>query len=504
MNQHSVKTEEQKDNDNYAKNFTRVPNILFESYKYLTKEEVLLYIRLRYIYWDTKPRYLSLRELADITGYSTGALSKMLPRLTIVGLIHAEIRRKKGKDGKEKGNPIYHITINDIWEENRKFFTEGHFDPSEALLVHEMNETSSPNEQDTPKPVHQMNKPVHKMNDPVHETRQDSSPNEQDQAQNNPHKTNSKTIDNTSTQEESVTPTIADVPACGANAPALSALPLQEKMLEEETICSKCGNLTITPNDCPWCKASKQVSLQEKGQTDGSSNNNHRHLSSLNSHQPLRQQLDTADDTHGATPTQQKEGLTDGHDSIHNPTHLLDHGSNLSIGTHSDRHPGKSPVAQQTSTSKPVQEVPPLATLSKVPEQAALMAPAEPKPRARSAPKKAVEKPAGPPPSEMEWSTRKCMMLFDFWRGAPLIGTYKNSQASTCAKGLAANYTEQQVVDARTDMEADIYWMSHGGVDICEVANNIHKYVRKRQLTIVEKAPVPVKIDREYLKRVKP
>src|SRR5438445_3067035 len=116
------KAQEKQDNDNYSKNFTRIPNIIFSSYKRLTKEEKFLYCTLREVYWDMKPRFVSTRELSELTGYSRGALANMLPRLHKCGLIHAEIRRERGKDGKEKGNAKYHITIPDIWELNRKYF----------------------------------------------------------------------------------------------------------------------------------------------------------------------------------------------------------------------------------------------------------------------------------------------------------------------------------------------------------------------------------------------
>jgi len=142
------KEAEKQDNENYSKNFTRVPNIVFVSYKHLSHEEILLYCKLRCIYWDMKPRFVSTRELSELTGYSRGALGNMLPRLHECGLIHAEIRREKGRDGKEKGNAKYHITIPDIWELNRKYFESSpeeqeEMDPS-LKLVHQMDKKSSP------------------------------------------------------------------------------------------------------------------------------------------------------------------------------------------------------------------------------------------------------------------------------------------------------------------------------------------------------------------------
>src|SRR6266568_3752774 len=51
--------------------------------------------------------------------------------------------------------------------------------------------------------------------------------------------------------------------------------------------------------------------------------------------------------------------------------------------------------------------------------------------------------PPAEPPSDMAWGTRKCLLWFDYWRGGILIGKFKLMQASTCAKGLAAQFDEQ-------------------------------------------------------------
>jgi len=96
------------------------------------------------------------------------------------------------------------------------------------------------------------------------------------------------------------------------------------------------------------------------------------------------------------------------------------------------------------------------------------------------------ETPKGPPaepPSDMAWGTRKCLLWFDYWRGGILIGKFKLMQASTCAKGLAEQFSEQQVIETRTMMEADPYYIAQGGCDVCDVANNIHKYLKRKQQT---------------------
>lgn len=90
-----------------------------------------------------------------------------------------------------------------------------------------------------------------------------------------------------------------------------------------------------------------------------------------------------------------------------------------------------------------------------------------------------VKTPPQMPPAEMAWGTRKCMQKFDARRGTLLIGTYTISQASTCAKGLAENYSEEDVDAVTEKMNNDPYWIARGGADICDVARNIHKEIKK-------------------------
>jgi len=84
------------------------------------------------------------------------------------------------------------------------------------------------------------------------------------------------------------------------------------------------------------------------------------------------------------------------------------------------------------------------------------------------------------PPVEMKWGTRKCLLLFDFWRGAPLLTDFKLMQASKCAKPLASYYTEDEVRLGKKRMDADDYYKKRGSVDIMDVANNIQRYVKKK------------------------
>ena len=83
------------------------------------------------------------------------------------------------------------------------------------------------------------------------------------------------------------------------------------------------------------------------------------------------------------------------------------------------------------------------------------------------------------PPADMAWGTKKCLLKFDAWRGSMLIGKYKLAQASSCAKGLAEQYTEDEIDKVYKLMNDDPYWQTKGGADICDVANNIHKEIKK-------------------------
>src|SRR6266567_2026433 len=85
------------------------------------------------------------------------------------------------------------------------------------------------------------------------------------------------------------------------------------------------------------------------------------------------------------------------------------------------------------------------------------------------------------PHADMAWGTRKCLQWFDYWRGGVLIAKYKLQQAASCAKGLAEQFDEATVIRIRGDMADDPYYIERGGPDICDVANNIHKYLNKKK-----------------------
>jgi len=135
-----------------AKYYTRTPNILFESYQDLHPQEKWLFINLAYLCGKEGTRHLSLRYISDRTGISIGALSGskdpeknnpgMIRNLHHAGLIHAEIKRRVSRSGKQSDQAQYHITITDIWQLNLDFFSRcSENEQSHDTGVQKMNAT---------------------------------------------------------------------------------------------------------------------------------------------------------------------------------------------------------------------------------------------------------------------------------------------------------------------------------------------------------------------------
>jgi predicted transcriptional regulator len=91
------------------------PRIVRTQYKDLSHTEKWLYTCLKDLCGDKGTCFRSLRSLSEETDISIASLSKMVPNLHKVGLIHAE-KKRRSKSGKE----IWHISIIDIWQENAK------------------------------------------------------------------------------------------------------------------------------------------------------------------------------------------------------------------------------------------------------------------------------------------------------------------------------------------------------------------------------------------------
>lgn len=128
-----------------------IPRIVRTGYKDLSHAEKWLYVCLKDLCGDKGTCFRTLRVLSEETDVSTGSLSKMIPHLHRVGLIHAEKKRRT-----ESGKEVWHITIADVWAENAK--------------------VCSKNEQSISEVVQNPNDNVQKMNDNL----ADGSKNERD------------------------------------------------------------------------------------------------------------------------------------------------------------------------------------------------------------------------------------------------------------------------------------------------------------------------------------
>lgn len=211
MNERDIINQEVKD---IKRNYTRTPNVLFESYPDLRPQEKWLFINLVYLCGSKGTRHLSLRYIHDRTGISLGALSGskdpakndlgMIRRLHNAGLIHAEIKKKKQRDGKESDQAQYHITIVDIWQINEIFFA--------------MRSENEHLEDESNEGVQNVNTSVRKMNTNTLER----SENERERSENDTNiRLHSKTTDiSKTTEEENVVTANADA----NDTPALSEI----------------------------------------------------------------------------------------------------------------------------------------------------------------------------------------------------------------------------------------------------------------------------------------
>lgn len=151
------------------KSFTMLPNSVFLGYG-LDNNYIAYYAWLKMICGDNGTCYRSLRSLSELTGFSTGQLSKMNRRLHELGLIHAAKQKCLDKDGKETKWPVWHISIVDIWQKNAAYFAgkpPKNCSPDEHMrqtTVHQMN-TLTQSVQD----MNGSDESVHGVNDSVQE-----------------------------------------------------------------------------------------------------------------------------------------------------------------------------------------------------------------------------------------------------------------------------------------------------------------------------------------------
>lgn len=96
--------------------YAMVPRIVRLGYPKLSTSEKWLYVCLKDLCGDTGICYRSLSALGKETGLAKSSLSVMIRNLEEVKLIHAE-KKKRNAHGYE----VWHITIIDIWKQNKQF-----------------------------------------------------------------------------------------------------------------------------------------------------------------------------------------------------------------------------------------------------------------------------------------------------------------------------------------------------------------------------------------------
>ncbi|MBA2287522.1 MAG: hypothetical protein H0W02_18770 [Ktedonobacteraceae bacterium] len=105
-----VQSEPRRDLGFYA----MVPRLVRTGYKTLSPATKWLYVCLKDLCGDNGTCYRTLKTLCTETSLSTGALSTMIRRLHLIGLIHATKRRRSD----DAGHEVWHISIVDIWGAN--------------------------------------------------------------------------------------------------------------------------------------------------------------------------------------------------------------------------------------------------------------------------------------------------------------------------------------------------------------------------------------------------
>jgi len=131
--------------------YATIPRIVRTKYKNLSHAEKWLYVCLKDLCGDKGTCFRTLRALSEETDVSTGSLSKMIPSLHKVGLIHAEKKRRT-----ESGKEVWHITIADVWAENAKACSKNEQSASEVVQnpnkdvqnLNNKSENGSKNERD--------------------------------------------------------------------------------------------------------------------------------------------------------------------------------------------------------------------------------------------------------------------------------------------------------------------------------------------------------------------
>jgi hypothetical protein len=416
--------------------FASVPRIIRTGYDHLSATAKWIYVCLKDLCGENGTCYRTLRTLAREIGVSTGVLSQTIKDLAGAGLITAEKKQRPGQSTKG----MWHICIVNIWKVNGEHHPTRKCSPGEQTAIRECSSGEYSHSEDgaSPKNVHQVNGYVHYMNIPPLEC----SPDEKECSRN---ETKEEEFKKYHFEERSVEEESDDPPQSSSD---LSS----SHSSSENDSQNKCNNVPVVLHEDVL---SSEVYLLQGGVTN--------HPASVG---VPRSGTDMSPVDSGDTHVQEVSSSPGGDPLSPDPL-------------------GDLPVVKQKGTTQEEQ-----AACVKDAQQSVMENDTSSgKSRARKQKRASDEKPSGPPQmpdTNMTWGTHKCMQLFDAWRGCLLIGKHEIMQASSYAKGLAEQYSEYQIRAVRDAMNKDPYWMKQGGVDIGNVARNIHKYIK-----MVPKVEVP-------------
>ena len=130
--------------------YATTPRLVRTGYKQLTPTQKWLYVCLKDLCGDHGTCFRTLESLSEETDLSTGMLSESIQVLHQAGLIHAEKKKRH-----EKGWPVWHISIVDIWGANAK----------EHPTKHSPCETNGSQNEENSENVHNVNETVHNVNE---------------------------------------------------------------------------------------------------------------------------------------------------------------------------------------------------------------------------------------------------------------------------------------------------------------------------------------------------
>jgi len=120
--------------------FTILPNVIWQ--KGLTAIEFALYSAIKRVAGDKGECYMGTRRLAQLAGIGAGSVSRAKKVLATKDLI-AVVSKKRTKTGQ----PVDHIIVLDIWEENMRAFVERSTLEHQRSTLEHQRSTGEPEEE---------------------------------------------------------------------------------------------------------------------------------------------------------------------------------------------------------------------------------------------------------------------------------------------------------------------------------------------------------------------